>query len=123
MQDFEIYVLGEEYRIVFDDTIVEHGDCNPEKKIIKINPDSEDVQSTIFHEILHAILYQSGQHYNLGDETAEGVVRALEHGLMQLDLIREFSLEESIQHNSDSEDDCEAVRDFRESNTGKHNDK
>ena len=89
MRNGTLEVLGETYTVVTlplpDD---EHGQCDCEKKIIKLNCDAPP--ATLLHELLHAILFESGLSFVLEDRTEEAVVRAIEHGLVKAD-IAQFS--------------------------------
>lgn len=40
-----------------------------------------DADDTLLHEVIHAILHESGIHFNMTTEFTETVVRAMEHGL------------------------------------------
>ena len=42
-----------------------------------------DADATLLHESVHAVLHESGLHFNWTDEFTESVVRALEHGLFR----------------------------------------
>jgi hypothetical protein len=54
------------------------------KIIIKSDVSDTEYESNLLHEILHAILYVSGQSEQLSDEHEEAIVLALEHGLSQI---------------------------------------
>ena len=52
---------------------------------LKENETDDQLESTILHEIIHAILYASGNHALINDEDKEeSIVLALEYGLHQL---------------------------------------
>jgi hypothetical protein len=40
-----------------------------------------DADATLMHEVIHAVLHESGIHFNWTEEFTESVVRALENGL------------------------------------------
>ena len=47
--------------------------------------DNEDLlKSTLLHEIIHAILFITGQNELLDSKQEEGLVRAIEHGLADI---------------------------------------
>ncbi len=64
-----------------------HGQCDTEKYAITIseNQDEVNIKKTLLHEVVHAILHQTGWEYAIDDSkiSEEGIVRALEHGLWQ----------------------------------------
>jgi Zn-dependent peptidase ImmA (M78 family) len=61
----------------------EQGLCNPELREIYINKEYsiEEQRSTLFHEILHACLYEGGVTNVLTTMQEEAVVCCLENGL------------------------------------------
>lgn len=83
-----VMILGTEYEIELLDEI--EGNlygltCSDEKTIkVKISDDST-TRRTVLHEIVHAILFESGMTWLLESSPGleEGIVRALEHGLWQ----------------------------------------
>jgi len=91
-----ITILGCTYRIEYVELKEDlYGDCNT--GVIRVNrtKDREEQWSTVVHEVLHGILHESGLTYALGDDNMEeGIVRALEHGLMRSGLIRSNPLQE-----------------------------
>ena len=47
-------------------------------KKIKINPFMDEIEQTIFHELLHAALDISGQNEHLEDNQEEAIIKAIE---------------------------------------------
>jgi len=89
-----VEILGKEYKVKvckLDQTL--HGDCDTEKKVIRINKNkgNGNLNDTFVHEVIHAILHESGvvQLLHQVDGLEEAVVRAIEHGLRSADLIPE----------------------------------
>ena len=79
-------VLGSDYRIQYLHNMPGlHGETVLASKIIKIStehPSREELLATIFHETIHAVLWESGMSSVIGDDDKEeGVVRALENAL------------------------------------------
>ena len=90
----KINVFGVDYSIRFK-KMGKHlyGDCDTDKKIIRINDRKEDFASTLVHEVIHAALAESGIHHMLvADGMEEALVRAIEHGLKTAELIPEVSI-------------------------------
>lgn len=58
----------------------------PDHYVIKIHPDYPPASQTmaLWHELIHAALYLSGQSARLGDTAEESIVLALEHLLFPL---------------------------------------
>lgn len=87
-------VMGQKYSIEYYDNIKTddkedvYGDTDKGKKRIRIdlsnNKSQSLVRSTLLHEVLHAILSQSGLDNLLTDEVEEAIVVAIEHGLFPL---------------------------------------
>lgn len=85
--------LGVEYRIEYvtdlkADDIALSGQVAPQTKIIEIctttNTTTEEILSTVFHEYIHAILFQSGMSSVLNNEDLEeGIVVLLENTLAE----------------------------------------
>lgn len=42
---------------------------------------ADDAQQTLLHEVIHAVLHESGAQFQFTDEVTESLVRAMEHGL------------------------------------------
>lgn len=61
------------------------GDCSSTNRKIRVctiqNDTQELVESTLMHEVIHAILFCTGQSQHLDADREEGLVLALEHGL------------------------------------------
>lgn len=94
-----VTVLGATYTIVDERLDPDlYGECKPGAKVISINRDANRKQKaeTIFHEVLHAILYETGLNHILEDGHEEAIVRAMEHGLVRSGLLR--NLEEIFYH-------------------------
>lgn len=62
------------------------GECNGPERLIKIRDSlqGEQLDDTILHEIIHQIIYLSGQGEHLTDEQEEGLVLAISTGLLPL---------------------------------------
>ena len=83
--------LGVSYSIIYKTKVTENNDelsglCDPHKRTIEIslgnNLTAEEVFSTLFHETIHALLYQSGISSILDNEQVEeGLVVMLENSL------------------------------------------
>lgn len=69
-----------------------YGDCDSDKKVIRLNSKKDQKAESLIHEVIHAALYESGVvhiiHQTEGLE--EAIVRAIEHGLKSAELIPEF---------------------------------
>jgi len=95
--DHEVSVLGRGYRIEYVEFEEgNYGECHGEKGIIKIKAglSDEERRATIVHELLHAILFESGLTHILEHKETdleEAIVRAIEHGLLRSDVIRDFN--------------------------------
>lgn len=89
-----VNVLGQTYTVKFvpmgEDTF---GDCCTDKKVIRINVDHGDQSTTLVHEVLHAILAESGLKHLLDatEGLEESLVCAIEHGLTTAHLIPELA--------------------------------
>lgn len=51
---------------------------------ISLEQSKEEMERTLFHEICHLLLFLSGHTFRLTEEDEEAIVRALEHGMLQL---------------------------------------
>ena len=62
------------------------GESNGAERRIKIQKglDTSIEEATLMHEIIHSILYLTGQAEQLNEDQEEGLVLALEHGLSQI---------------------------------------
>ena len=72
-------VLGQPYEIIRQ-PLEDHGRCDTERKCIVISETTGQEGQTLLHEVLHAILAESGLSWIVG-ESEEGIVRAIEGGL------------------------------------------
>ena len=61
----------------------EYGLCDFDHGIIWIRTglNYEDAHSTLLHEVVHAVLHESGAQFQFTDELTESLVRAIEHGM------------------------------------------
>lgn len=64
----------------------EDGQCWGSLRKIVVRSDTSEMEfeSILLHEIIHAVLYVSGQSQMFTNEQEEGLVLALEHGLLPL---------------------------------------
>lgn len=81
-----VEVLGKNYSIAY--TPVKEmeqllGDISFEDKVIRIRNGLSDVEThnTLLHEIIHAVLYDSGMKFLMSGKMEEALTRALENGL------------------------------------------
>lgn len=88
-----IKILGQWVKVVYVDLPIEpdtkesdRGNCKPDERLIQINKsDPKHIQrQTLFHEVIHCILYFTGQSAQLDEEKEEGLVLAIEHGLWDM---------------------------------------
>lgn len=60
----------------------DYGETDPDNRLIRIRKPTpstiESTQATLFHEMLHASLHQSGLTHLLSDDNEEAIVRMLE---------------------------------------------
>lgn len=79
-----IHILGAEYKIRRK-RMKHHAWIEFDKKTIWIRSGltTDAAQSSLLHECIHGILFQSGNSYMLNTEMEESIVRALENGLFQ----------------------------------------
>jgi hypothetical protein len=90
----EVVILGKTYTIEYvplDEDL--YGDCKCGEGAIRIrqNMTYEQKTATIVHEVLHAILFEAGIAHMIDDSNQEeGIVRAIEHGLIRSGIIREL---------------------------------
>lgn len=89
----EVEILGHLFRIEYvydlkDDGDTLFGDTDVDEKIIKICTKrcitSAQLESTLMHEAIHAVLGVSGMAQLLKGDQEEALVIALEHGLQNL---------------------------------------
>lgn len=78
-----ISILGQPYQIRRSDLTEDHGFLDTDARVIHISRETSEPDRTLLHEVLHAILVESGQRWSIGEDHEEGVVRALESGLWQ----------------------------------------
>ena len=82
-----VTVLGTPYNIIYKEKHKDlHGEALLESKQIIIATSShnskEDLIATIFHETLHAVLWESGMSSVIDDDSKEeGIIRAIENAL------------------------------------------
>lgn len=93
-----INVMGKGYKVVYANLDPDtYGECHGPKSEIRINRDAspEQKRATLVHELIHAILYETGLNHVLEDHNLEeALVRATEHGLLRSGLIRDFDVKE-----------------------------
>lgn len=77
--DCSVDILGQSYDIIRQ-PLEDHGRCDTERKCILISESTGQEDQTLLHEVLHAILAESGISWIVG-ESEEGIVRAIEGGL------------------------------------------
>lgn len=77
-------ILGREY-LVRRKRMSSVGMCDFNTGIIYLQSGirGEVAEATLIHEAIHAVLHESGLHFNWDDKFTESVVRALEHGLFR----------------------------------------
>ena len=84
----QVPVLGRPY-VIKRVRMAEYGACHFDLAEIHIRwgLKGDELAETFLHELLHAILYESGADHRWSASTTESIVRALEHGLKRsLDL-------------------------------------
>lgn len=84
-----VNILGQVFRIKYVKRLKGGlGETRNDKRVILIKECSEaEMEATLFHEIIHAVLFISGLSFVIDPDqegAEEAVVRALEHGLMPL---------------------------------------
>jgi hypothetical protein len=79
-----VVVLGREY-LIRRKRMSSYGLCDCGAGIIWLRSGikGSEAEATLLHEIIHAVLHESGLHFNWTEEFTESVVRALEHGLFR----------------------------------------
>lgn len=77
-----INVLGRDYKIRRK-RMRDYGLCDFGPGIIWLRSGlkDEDAHQTLLHEVIHAVLHESGAQFQFSDEVTESLVRAIEHGL------------------------------------------
>lgn len=80
-----VQILGQKYTVRKCPHVEPHGECRSESKEIVISDKTtgDMASKTLLHEVVHAVLHESGLSYVLDstDGLEEAVVRAVEHGL------------------------------------------
>lgn len=79
-----VNILGVQFEVERVELEGLHGQCFYDQRLIQLDSryDEQTTAATLLHEVLHAILFQSGQSAAINSESREeGIVRALEHGL------------------------------------------
>lgn len=90
-----IPIMGVPFKITYPAKVDKRdkhvGESDGVNRTIKVKKSLTDdpKRSTILHEIIHSILYVSGQSERLTEEQEEALVLALEHGLDPLYELRE----------------------------------
>lgn len=89
-----INIMGRTYRVEYTKLKKSlFGDCDTAKAVIRINRDLDPrvAYETIVHEVIHAILAESGlsQLLQTQDGLEEAIVRALECGLIGAGVLRD----------------------------------
>ena len=52
--------------------------------MISLDQSKEEMERTLFHELCHMLLFLSGHHFKISEEDEEAIIRALEHGFLQM---------------------------------------
>jgi hypothetical protein len=85
-------IMGVDFSIQYLDALPddELGEMDGPGRVIKINKRQprEDQESTLLHEVLHAVLYLTGQSELLKHKREESLVLAIEAGLHSLYQLR-----------------------------------
>ena len=89
MKPTTVSILGVTYNVAHPNKVDAEnsfGECNGPGRMIRIRKslEGEGFEMCLLHEILHAIIYTSGQSEHLTPEQEEGLVVALENGLTAL---------------------------------------
>ncbi|MBA2680996.1 MAG: hypothetical protein H0U76_21695 [Ktedonobacteraceae bacterium] len=89
-----VKVLGVKFRVKYVDGLVNskadalYGDCDGPGHTIrictKLNKTPQACEATLMHEVIHAILYLTGQSELLSEDREEALVLSLENGLSKL---------------------------------------
>lgn len=82
----KISILGKEFKVVVTALKGLHGDCDVDKRVIRIHQNStvESARETLFHESLHAAFAVSGLKEIITDEQEEAIVRMIEHSIYHI---------------------------------------
>lgn len=78
-----VQVYHREWKVFLRSGLDAQGECNTELREIYINPEYpiEEQRATLFHETLHAVLFEGGISKALPGELEEAVVTCIENGL------------------------------------------
>lgn len=57
---------------------------NEKAIFISLDQPREEMERTLFHELCHMLLFLSGHHFKISEEDEEGIIRAFEHGFLQM---------------------------------------
>ena len=91
----QVTIMGIPFTIKIVSKLANLGECDGPARIIKLKKGQKphELESTLLHEIIHAILYVTGHSARIeGDEESgdeEALVLALEHGLLPIYKMRE----------------------------------
>jgi len=89
----KVNILGVEYEVKVKKMPRDvYGECDTDKKVIKINSRRDGKAESLVHEVIHGALYEAGLVHILNNTEGleEAIVRAAEHGLKSAELIPEF---------------------------------
>lgn len=78
-----IHICGHEVKVRYRKRLSADGFFHPDRNEIEIKT-IDTWKDTLLHEILHAVLFYSGQSQNFEDRAEESLVMALENGLKTL---------------------------------------
>jgi hypothetical protein len=73
------HVMPKDYTDCFGVTFYDERDI-----YLSINQSKEEMERTLFHEICHMLLFLSGHSYKLKEDDEEALIRAFEHGFLQM---------------------------------------
>ncbi len=94
-----------EYYDALEDAANEYGETDIHEKIIKVsllkNNSKKKLHSTLFHEVLHGLMGESGVSQMLSSEQEEAVVVCLENSLLKLVDFKPHVLKKMENGNSD----------------------
>lgn len=81
-----VTVLGKDFDISYtmDIDTNTYGETNVLERTIKINSNKDKKESTLLHEIIHAVLGVSGYSERMSEQEEEALVVLLENGLENL---------------------------------------
>lgn len=81
-KEFAIDILGQRWTVKICKLKKAHGKCYCGKREIHVDPSDGRGMETLMHEVLHAILDVSGMSQLLTEGLEEGIITALENGLV-----------------------------------------